>query len=329
MGAAAAGAGDVHVVVREAGERTADAARALAAAEVGAGNVASIREVPFAAALRRGLELGAEAGRRWTLCLDADVLLRPGAIADLVRAAEAARAQTPRLFGVSGQVADPLLGQVRIAGNSLYRTKHLPRALATGEFHAHKRRPETHLKRVMAHAGHPWREVGVRVGLHDDEQYFRDVFRTVFAHNRKHARFMPYARRYWARMAPGSPDHRVALWSLQIAEMIDDYAPRPGTGTSENVAIDVRQFAGDLDAILRPAGMREKAALPAGAIDGAEVARRLAAFEVSPEFLGDLPLIEAAGAGGGDAPAAPRPGSVRAAARRLAARLRPFAPAGR
>lgn len=320
---AAAGGGDVFVVVREAGERTAGAARALAAAELGADAVTTIREVPFAAALRRGLELGVEAGRAWTLCLDADVLLRPGGIAALVAAAEAERRAEPRLLGASGHVADTLLGQVRVAGNSLYRTEHLPRTLASGEFHAHKRRPETHLKRVMERAGHPWRIVEPRIGLHDDEQYFRDVFRTVFAHNRKHARFMPYAARYWARTAPGNPDHRVALWSLRIAEMIDDYAPRPGPGVDENVAIDVRQFAPDLAALLTPAGMAEKAPLEASAISPEEVARRMEAFAVSPEFLRDLPMIEAERLGGlrGRIAAMRGRSGPRAVAARLAARL--------
>lgn len=322
---AAAGGADVFVVVREAGERTAPAACALAAAEVGAASVTSIREVPFAAALRRGLELGVEARRRWTLCLDADVLMRPGAVGDLVRAAEDAARAAPGLLGVSGHVADALLGQIRVAGNSLYLTERLPAALATGEFHARKRRPETHLKRVMERAGYPWKVVKPRIGLHDDEQYFRDVFRTVFAHNRKHARFVPYAARYWARTAPANPDHRVALWSLRIAQMIDDYAPRPGAGVDENVAIDVRQFAPDLAAILTPAGMAEKAPLDPMAIPPREVERRMAAFEVSPEFLRDLPLIEAerlGGLRGRIAGMRGRPGP-RAAAARLAARLMP------
>ena len=321
-----AAGGDVFVVVREAGERTAGAVRSLAAAEVGEDAVATIREVPFAAALRRGLEIGAEAGRAWTLCLDADVLLRPGAVSALVAAAEDEAARDPALFGVSGQVADALLGQVRVAGNSLYLTRRIGAALATGEFRDRKRRPETHLKRVMAAAGHPWREVPVRVGLHDDEQYFRDIFRTVFAHNRKHGRFVPYAARYWARTAPRNPDHRVALWSLRIAEMLDDYAPRPGAGVDENVAIDVRQFAPDIAALLTPAGMREKDPLPPGAITAAEVGRRMDAFEVSPEFRDDLPLIEAERRGGWRARIAGlrRHPGARAAAARLAGRLMPL-----
>lgn len=290
-GAADAG-GDVFVVVREAGERTADAARALAAAEVGADRVASIREAPFAAALRRGLEIGVEAGRRWTLCLDADVLLRPGAIGDLVAAAEAAAERDPMLLGASGQVADVLLGQMRVAGNSMYRTAHLPAALATGEFRASKRRPESYLKQVMRRSGHEWLAADVLMGLHDDEQYYRDVFRTAFTHERKHRRFVPYATRYWTRTERENPDHRIALWGVRVSEMIGEHHHRPGPRENENVAIDVRGFAGNLDAILTPAGMTEKAPLAPDAIPSAEVERRLARFETSPEYEEDRPRIE-------------------------------------
>ncbi len=279
---------DVFVVVREAGERTASAARALAEAEVGSDSVTSIREVPFAAALRRGLELGVEAGRRWTLCLDADVLLRPGALADLVAAADQIVARDDSVLALNGTVADKLLGQFRQAGTSLYRTAHLPKALAEGPFDPKKRRPETRLKDFMNGRGHPWHNLDVKVGLHDHDQFFRDIFRKVFQHARKHARFIPYAERYWARMADADPDFRVALWSLQIARMLEPYAPRPGTQSDENIAIDVRGFACDFDAILTPAGMTEKMPLAPG--DEPDVSTRLAGFHEAPEYLADRAL---------------------------------------
>lgn len=286
------GAGDVFVVIREAGERTVAAARAICEAQVGAANVAVIREVPFAAALRRGLEVGVEAGRPWTLCLDADVLLRDGAVADLVAEAEAAR--DGALLGVSGRVADPLLGQLRHAGNHLYRTAHLPLALGTATFDAAKRRPETVVKKALARRGHGWLNLDTApLGLHDAEQFHRDVFRKVYVHSLKHDRFMGYAERMWTRRAAGDEDARVALWSLALARLIAPHA-RPGGGRAdENVVIDTRRFADNLDAVLVPAGMAEKPPLAPGALDAAEVARRLDAFRIAPEFLADEPFIRA------------------------------------
>ncbi|EKE43968.1 group 1 glycosyl transferase [Oceaniovalibus guishaninsula JLT2003] len=287
---------DIAVILREAGERTVAAARDLAAAQVGADRVHVIREVPFAAALRRGLELGVEAGRRWTLCLDADVLLRPGAVGDLVAAAEAALENDPQLYGVSGTVADKLLGQWRIAGNSLYFTARIPRALEIGSFDAAKRRPESHVKRQMRKDGHRWHPSETVIGLHDDEQSYRDIYRTVFAHSRKHAYLMGYARRYWRRMANEDPDLRVALWSLELARLLDPWIARPGLREMENVAIDVRGFADNIDALLVPAGMAEKP--PLTAMAGDEVRRRLDAFRPAPEYEADRAFHRAEVEGG-------------------------------
>ncbi len=287
---------DVHVVVREAGERTAAACRDLAAAEVGDANVTTIREVPFARALKAGLARGVTADRRWTLCLDADVLLRPGAISDLVAAADAIAREDPDHLGISGVVADKLLGQVRTAGNSLYRTRHLPQALEIGPFDAAKGRPETHLKHAMRRAGHPWRDIDTMVGLHDHEQAFADIFRKVFTHGRKHDRFMTYCERYWSRMAEDDADLRVALWSLKIFRMIDRYAPRPGTRRDESISIDLRGYAGTFDAVLIPAGMTEKP--PLGDVADLDVGAMIAAFREAPEYLRDRPLAAAEAAGG-------------------------------
>ena len=287
---------DVFVVVRAAGERTEAAARALAEAEVGADAVATVREVPFAAALRRALELGAEAGRRWTLCLDADVLLRPGGVARLVAAAEAEAAREP-LFGVSGTVADKLLGHVRAAGQHLYLTELIPVALRDGAFDPRKRRPESHLKRLMREAGHRWINLEVPIGLHDFEQSYADIFRKVFVHTRKHDRFMNTAARLWRRLSAEDPDYRVALVSKAIAEAITETEPERRR-RDENVAIDRSLFPESVEPVLLPMNLAEKPPLGAGEIDGVGVEDRFGRFVDAPEIVRDLPLIEARWQGG-------------------------------
>ena len=288
------GVPDAFVVIREAGERTAAAARAICEAQVGPDRVATVSEVPFAAALRRGLEVGAEAGRRWTLCLDADVLLAPGAVGLLVAEGERAATDDPAELGVSGIVADVLLGQLRHAGNHLYRTEYLARALERGVFDPAKRRPETVLKKTLARAGHGWTNRDTApIGLHDAEQSFRDIFRKVYVHSRKHERFMAYAERFWHRRAAEDLDARVALWSLTITRLISPYAERPGSRADESVAIDTRRFADNFDALLVPAAMTEKPPLDPTAFDAGEVARRLASFREAPEYAADAPFIRA------------------------------------
>lgn len=283
---------DVFVVVREAGERTAGLARRLAEAQVGPDAVAMIREVPFAAALRRGMEIGAGSGRRWTLCLDADVLLRAGAVADLARAAEAVPEDA---FGVTGLVADKLLCHRRAAGQHLYRTALLETALRTASFDPAKRRPETVVKKAMSRQGHATVATRVGMGLHDFEQSYADIFRKVFVHARKHQRFMAMAGRAWRRQAPEDADYRVALVSAAVAEAISK-GTMPHTGREdESVRIDRRDFADGLDALLRPMGLSEKSAIRPEDWDEAAIGRILAANEDAPEYRAARGLIEATG----------------------------------
>ncbi len=270
---------DVFVVLRAAGERTEAAARARAIAEVGADGVALIREVPFAAALRHGLEAGAAAGRRWTLCLDADMLLRPGAVDAAVAAAEAA---PEAAFCLTARVADKLLCQVRPAGQHLYRTALIDKALDLGRFDPAARRPETALKTTMADAGHPNVRSEVMMGLHDFEQSFADIFRKVVAHARKHARFMPEALAVWRDRAGGDPDYRFAVIAAAVAQAIDETEPDPVA--QAGAATDRRRFPDEVGALLLPAGLAEKPSLAPGAADGPWVERQLAAFVPALRF---------------------------------------------
>ncbi len=287
---------DCFTVVRAAGERTEAACARLATLEAGEDHVALIREVPFAKALRRGFEVGVDAGRAWTLCLDADVLLRPGAIAALVAAAEESQAREPGLFEIEGRVADKLLGQLRPAGVHLYHTALLPEALAEAEFDAKKRRPETRVKKQMAARGHRHEHVALVSGLHDHEQFHRDIFRKVFTHARKHDRFMRYAQAYWKRVAKDDDDFRVALLSYRLSAAINETTDLAAVPENELVSIDMRRFPANLDAILVPAGLAEKPPLDPASMGPDDVEAALAAFEEAQEFIRARPVAAAAGA---------------------------------
>ena len=284
---------DCFVVVRAAGERTEAACARLAGSQVGEANVRTIREVPFSEAVRRGFEIGVEAGRAWTLCLDADVLLRPGAIAALCAAGDAEWAASPDLFEIEGRVADKLLGQLRPAGAHLYRTSLLEEALRTADFNAKKRRPESHVKRCMRKAGYRTAEIADVLGLHDHEQSYRDLFRKVFTHARKHERFMTYAQRYWRRAGASDDDLRFAYVVLAMAHAINEHANLDSVPAGERVAIDVRAFPGDVEALLKPLGLEEKAPLDPGEYMGAAVEDALDAFREAPEAVRERPVAAA------------------------------------
>ena len=111
---------DVHVVVRSANERTTSVATQLACAQLQSDHdISVIAEVPFEAALRATYAIGLAVGKKWTMALDADILLAPNAIVELTRAAEL---MPPHYVQVQGRIWDKILGMYRQAGPRIYRT---------------------------------------------------------------------------------------------------------------------------------------------------------------------------------------------------------------
>ena len=82
---------DIFIVVRTVGERSEELRRRFAVTQVGDDAVTVINERPFSEAVRVTFMRGIEAGRRWTLALDADILLHSRAIQRLLELASKAR----------------------------------------------------------------------------------------------------------------------------------------------------------------------------------------------------------------------------------------------
>ena len=199
----------VGVVIRSSGERTETLCRELALAQgIGEDQIAIVREAPFPRALRASYEMGIQLGRPWTLCLDADVLLLPGAIADMVTLADR---QASSLFEFAGQVLDKFFGGSRGAGHRLYRTALLSEGVECIPLGHNPIRPEWHTIEVMRSRGHPWRHMTYLAGLHDFEQYNRDIFRQCFAYAHKHQKFTELFLSYWRAERSADQDYEVAL----------------------------------------------------------------------------------------------------------------------
>jgi len=171
-------------------------------------NVHVICEVPFSAALRRSYETGLNASLPWTFCVDADVLLRPGAIAEMVRLAEE---QPDHVCEIQGYMLDKLFATTRPGGVHLYRTEHLRLALECIPQEGVNVRPEHYTLQTMKSKGYPWVEVTYVVGLHDFEQYYRDIFRKCFVQAHKHAYLSDKLLTVWRERAAQDADYAVAL----------------------------------------------------------------------------------------------------------------------
>lgn len=239
---------DVTVIVRECGERTSERCMELLRALCGRDDVTRIGAADFTTVLRRSLEAGLAAGRRWTLCIDADVLPLP-ALAALV---SGARHLEHDVFAVQGLVLDKLLLCRRPAGNHLYRTRYLERALPlVGHGQV---RPETAMIQAMAARGYGLYQARTVIGLHDHEQYLSDLYGKAWLHGHKHAQLAELLVAAWQARAAADADYQVALAAFAAAR------ERPGVPRLARA-----ETAAAAAAALDTLGLREKSPLAPGA----------------------------------------------------------------
>jgi hypothetical protein len=204
---------DTTVVLRNCGERTIAEAARLIAPLVPADAFHRVSAVPFSKCLHESLRIGLEQHRPWTLCIDADVLVEARGIVNLREAALAAPTCVVELQGV---VFDKFFNIERPAGNHLYRTSLLERMMAAIPPEGTSLRPETDAMNVLRSQGHPWLQTRDLVGLHDFEQYYRDIYRKCFVQAHKHREFLEYPKQYWLAMESADPDFLLA--TLAIAD---------------------------------------------------------------------------------------------------------------
>lgn len=206
---------DVTVVLRECGERTADASCALLQAFLPAANVVRINELPFSRAVRKAFEVGLDEKRPWTLCIDADVLVSERGIRELLAIAEM---QPPQVFELQGFIADKFFGFFRPAGNHLYRTAMLSQARGHIPTEAATLRPEHSTILAMRQASFVDVQLPTIVGIHDYEQFYNDIFRKCFLQAHKHDWLRDFLTRRWGSLSLEDDDYRLALSAFQMGE---------------------------------------------------------------------------------------------------------------
>ena len=197
------------VIIRSAGERTEQLCRKLIIEQgVSPENLVAIKEVPFSAALKKSFQAGIERGLKWTLCNDADVLLRPGAVEAMLNLAEQ---QDEHVYEIQGFILDKFIGGPRNGGIHLYRTSLLSKALEQLPPDGANVRPEFHTLQRMAAIGYPYKTIPFLVGIHDFEQYYLDIFRKCFIHAHKHLDLTELFLSFWREKANNDMDYAVAL----------------------------------------------------------------------------------------------------------------------
>lgn len=258
------------IVIRTAGERTVEACKSLLLHQVPACSVEIVNERPFECALLKTYEIGIDRGSKWLMTLDADVLLRDGAVSKFLAEAEN---MPDNYFQIEGRIHDKLTGQYRQAGHRIYRTSMLRKAIGVIPHSGTEIRPEYSTLVRMEALGFPSIRVGLVVGLHDYEQYLRDIYCKSFVHANKHAWLVGDLVDRWKRLAPSDPDFGVALRGL-----VD------GLLSSEPVRIDREMYYPKAEIALREGHYHEKGFLAGESISYSFVEGMLKLAGAPPEL---------------------------------------------
>jgi len=201
----------VTMIVRACGERTTARSAELLRETFGDVPVHIVEEVPHPRALRECFRLGIAEGRPWVLIIDADVLTLDNGI----RALLDETVRLPRcVLNLQGLIFDKFFATTRPAGNHVYRTSLLARAMEFIPAEGTSLRPETDTLHAMERQGYPWLKRQIVVGTHDFGPYFRDIYRKAFLHAHKHAHQADYFGSLWQSLGRSDPDFRVAHHAL-------------------------------------------------------------------------------------------------------------------
>ena len=209
---------DITAIIRSANERTAAACYNLLGQQLPLENIVVILERPFSTALTKSYQVGIEHGLPWTLCIDADVLVTNKAIDELLQLAQDT---DETWFSIQCKVLDKFFGGAAHAGNTLYRTSMLTSALEFIPSDKKSLRPETAVLRKMAGLGHSWKSIDQVIGIHGYEQYYRDIYRTMFVRSHKHRPYADILLRHWRNHESSDDDFKAAALGLRDGLLFD------------------------------------------------------------------------------------------------------------
>ncbi|CAN5399020.1 hypothetical protein BH23BAC1_BH23BAC1_21120 [soil metagenome] len=239
---------DIIVIIRSVNERTESLCKKLLIHQVKEANIFVVNETPFAASLHKSFEIGLNQNKLWTLCIDADVLINEEVIQNFITTAVSL---DKGVFEVQGLIFDKFFSVWKPAGIHLYRTSLLDKAISFIPDEGTSLRPESYVLNKMAEAGYPWVQTDIKVGVHDFEQYYVDIFRKCFLHAHKHSYLIPLLEPLWKEKSVLDKDFEVALMGL-----------RSGKIYGEKVFVDKNFLNEEALEIFHIKGIQEKKNLP-------------------------------------------------------------------
>lgn len=196
-------------IIRSVKERTEEVCKKLILEQgVKEEDLFIVREVPFSESMKVSFQRGIDHGKKWTFCIDADVLLKRDSIKTLLQFAEN---QKENVCEVHALVLDKFFSGPRQAGNHLYRTSLLPKVITKIPEEGTDIRPETYALARMKEDGYPWELLTNVIGIHDDEQFNVDIYRKAFVQAVKHLNRAELLVNHWKKNINKDQDFAVAL----------------------------------------------------------------------------------------------------------------------
>lgn len=223
---------NVTVIIRSCGERTTEYCRNIISKQVFNENIFIINETPFSKAVEKTFTIGIKQKKKWTLAIDADVLVRSDGIKLLL---ENANKLDDNYFIIQGKILDFLFGYAKNGGPHLYRTNHLNEALKLIPKEGKTFRPESYTYGLMEQRGYKSLYIDSIIAIHDYEQYFVDIYRKAFLHSKKHKENNKYLEKRWNLFTRSNIDFKIALKGLE-----------DGKNYKENVSVDRKAFPSEL-----------------------------------------------------------------------------------
>lgn len=223
---------NLAVSVRAYNERTKDLCSRIVHNQVQSKKVNSVHETPFSNAVKKTFEIGISHNCKYTLAIDADVLLKKDAITELLSNVESLPEKIKnKLFVYQGNVLCKVFGKPRQAGFHLYKTSLLPKALQYLEQTKDKIRPESSIYKIMINEGYYHYIDDQIYGLHDYEQYYKDNFRNGFFQSKKHLNQAGELLTYWTKNMSKDLDFKAMIFGWLH-----------GSQTQENIKVDFYYF---------------------------------------------------------------------------------------
>ncbi len=209
---------DATVIVRSVEERTERECISRLERFFGCGNVLTVRNaIPFIEAIRQSFSLGIKEKKRWTLIVDADVIVYDKRLFSFLTIADELIEKDEKLFCIQPYVYDMFFKAARHAGIHLYNSEYLCEGLKFVD--NIKLRPETYVKRMMAEEGHLTYSVGVILGIHDFFQYYEDIIAKGILHSHKHTN-ISNLERLWKESEGKVVDFKYIIMGADIGRKI-------------------------------------------------------------------------------------------------------------